>query len=187
MEPTREMAWQLLTEYTGNPNLVKHALAVEAAMRAYAGRFGEDADRWGIVGLIHDFDYDRFPDEHPEKGAGILTEKGYPADMIHAVRAHADFTGVARGNRLDHVLFAVDELCGFITAATLIRPDRNIQNLPVKSVRKRMKDKAFARAVSREDIARGAEELGIDLDEHIGFTISAMAQAADELGLDGKH
>jgi putative nucleotidyltransferase with HDIG domain len=187
MEPTREMAWQMLNEYTGNPNLVKHALAVEAAMRSYAGRFGEDVDRWGIVGLIHDFDYDRFPDEHPEKGAGILAEKGFPEDMIHAVRAHADFTGVPRENRLDHALFAVDELCGFITAATLIRPDRNIHELPVKSVKKRMKDKAFARAVSREDIARGAEELGIDLDEHIGFIISAMAQVADELGLDGNH
>jgi len=187
MEPSREMAWQLLNEYTGNPNLVKHALAVEAAMRAYAAKFDEDVERWGIVGLIHDFDYDRFPDEHPEKGASILSDKGYPADMIHAVRAHAGFTGVPRESRMDHALFAVDELSGFITAAALIRPDKDIRGLPVKSVKKRMKDKAFARAVSREDLVRGAEELGVGLDEHIGFVISAMAQIADELGLDGNY
>lgn len=186
MEPTREDAWRLLNEYTANPNLVKHALAVEAALAAYAGRFGEDPVRWGIVGLIHDFDYDRYPDEHPYRGVAILEQLGYPADMIHAIRAHADYTGTPRVSLLDRALFAVDELCGFITAAVLVRPDRRLQGLPVQSVRKRMKDKAFARAVNRDDLRRGAEELGVDLDEHIGFVIAAMSRVADRLGLAGQ-
>jgi predicted hydrolase (HD superfamily) len=186
MEPTREDAWRLLNEYTTNPNLVKHALAVEAALAAYAGRFGEDPVRWGIVGLIHDFDYDRYPDEHPYRGVAILEQLGYPADMIHAIRAHADYTGTPRVSLLDRALFAVDELCGFITAAVLVRPDRRLEGLPVQSVRKRMKDKAFARAVNRDDLRRGAEELGVDLDEHIGFVIAAMSRVADRLGLAGQ-
>lgn len=187
MQPTREDTWKLLNEYTGNPNLIKHALAVEAAMRSYAGRFGEDVEKWGITGLIHDFDYDRYPDEHPTKGAGILQERGYPADVVHAVLAHADYTGTPRETRLDKALFAIDELCGFITAAVLVRPDRNVAGLPVKSVKKRMKDKAFARAVSRDDLVRGAQELEVELDEHIGFVIAAMTRIADQLGLDGQQ
>lgn len=185
MVPTREEGWRLLNEYTANPNLIKHALAVEAAMRAYARRFGEDPELWGIVGLIHDFDYDRFPEEHPFKGLGILEGLGYPEDMLHAIRAHADYTGTPRVSLLDKTLFAVDELCGFITAAVLVRPDRKLAGLTSQSVRKRMKDKAFARAVSRDDLRLGAAELGIELDEHIGFVIDAMTGVADQLGLAG--
>ncbi len=185
MVPTREAAWDLLNEYTRNPNLIKHALAVEAAMRAYAEKFGEDPERWGIVGLLHDFDYDRFPDEHPWKGAAVLEGLGYPDDIVHAVKSHADFTGTPRDRLMDRALFAVDELCGFITAATLVRPGKRVAELPVRSVKKKMKDKAFARTVNREDIRTGAQELGVDLDEHIGFVISAMARVAGELGLEG--
>lgn len=187
MLPTRDSAWELLNEYTNNPNLIKHALAVESAMRAYAERFGEDPEKWAITGLIHDFDYDRFPEEHPWKGVNILNELGYPEEIVHAVKSHADFTETPRDRLMDRALFAVDELCGFITAATLVRPDRRVAELPVRSVKKKMKDKAFARAVNREDIRNGAEALGVDLDEHIGFVISAMARVAGELGLDGSE
>ncbi|MEJ2077424.1 MAG: HDIG domain-containing protein [Acidobacteriota bacterium] len=187
MMPTRDSAWDLLNEYTSNPNLIKHALAVESAMRAYAEKFGEDPDEWGVAGLIHDFDYDRFPEEHPRKGVAILSELGYPEEIVHAVKSHADFTGTPRDRLMDRTLFAVDELCGFITAATLVRPDKRIAELSVRSVKKRMKDKAFARAVSREDLRSGAGALGIELDEHIGFVIAAMTRIAGELGLDGKE
>lgn len=187
MNPTREEAWRLLNEYTANPNLIKHALAVEAALAAYARRFGEDPESWAVVGLIHDFDYDRFPDEHPFRGIAILEQLGYPGAMIHAVSAHADYTGTPRESLLDKALFAVDELCGFITAAALVRPDRSIGGLTVQSVRKRMKDKAFARAVSRDDLRRGAEELGIPLEGHIEFVIAAMTGIADQLGLAGEN
>jgi predicted hydrolase (HD superfamily) len=182
---TREPAWELLTEHTKSDSLRKHALAVEACMRAYARRFGEDEERWGVTGLIHDFDYEKYPDapDHPLKGHEILTEKGWPQDVREAILGHADYTGVPRVSRMAKALFACDELAGFITACSLVRPER-IRSLEAKSVRKRMKDKAFARSVSRDDITRGAEELGVPLDEHIAFCIEAMRAIASELGLE---
>ena len=184
----RQAAWELLTEYTQSESLIKHALAAEAALRAYAGRFGGDPEEWGIVGLLHDFDYERYPSAeagHPFKGAEVLREKGYPDFVIKAVLSHADYSGVPRETPLEKVLFACDELCGFITAAALIRPTRSILDLEASSVRKRMKDKAFARNVKREDIVTGAEGLELDLIEHITFVIKAMQGIADELGLRG--
>ena len=183
----RAAAWSLLCEWTQGDGLRKHALAVEAAMRAYARRFGEDEDRWGIAGLLHDFDYERHPslEEHPFVGREVLERLGYAAEVIRAIQAHAERTGVPRASRMDKALYAVDELCGFITAAALIRPSKSLLDLEASSVRKRMKDKAFARNVRREDIVRGAEELGIPLDEHITFVIEAMRGAADALGLRG--
>ena len=181
----RETAWELLGEYTKNENLRKHALAVEACMKACARKFGEDLEKWSVVGLIHDFDYEVYPNapDHPLKGSEILKEKGYPDDVRRAILGHADYTGVPRDTLMAKVLFACDELAGFITACAYVRPDR-IATLEAKSVRRRMKDKAFARAVSREDITRGAEELGIPLDEHITFCIEAMRGAAHQLGLN---
>ncbi len=184
----RQAAWDLLNEYTKSESLLKHALAVEAAMRAYAGKFGEDPDTWGIVGLIHDFDYERYPSAeagHPFKGAEVLRARGYPEFVAKAVLSHAGYSGVPRETPLEKTLFACDELCGFITAAALIRPTKSILDLEASSVRKRMKDKAFARNVSRDDIIKGAEELGVDLPEHITFVIKAMRGVADELGLRG--
>jgi len=183
----RAAAWSLLREWTQGEGLRKHALAVEAAMRAYARRFGEDQERWGIVGLLHDFDYERYPslDDHPFKGREVLERLGYPPDVIHAIQSHAERTGVPRVSRMDKALYAVDELCGFITAAALIRPSQSVLDLEAASVRKRMKDKAFARNVKREDIIRGAEELGVPLDEHIAFVIEAMRGVADALTLRG--
>ena len=188
MLPKREEAWDLLNQYTKNPNLIKHAVAVEAAMKAYARKFGEDEHKWAIVGLMHDFDYEQNPDpkDHPLVGAGILTEKGYPEDVIYAIKSHADYLGLQRRSLMDKTLFAVDELCGLITAATLVRPSWNVADVPVKSVKKRMKDKAFARTVNRDDIRNGAADLGVDLGEHIGFVIQAMTSVSSELGLDGK-
>lgn len=183
----RQAAWELLNQYTSNVNLIRHALAVEAAMKAYADRFGEDPELWSVTGLIHDFDYERFPEEHPQKGAAILKEAGCPEEIVEAVLAHADHTGVPRRTRLAKALYAVDELCGFITAATLVRPGKRVADLPVRSVKKRMKDKAFARAVDRDAIRRGAEELGVELDDHIGVVVGAMAGIADQLGLDGSE
>jgi predicted hydrolase (HD superfamily) len=182
---TREAAWDLLTEYTKSESLRKHALAVEACMRAYARKFGEDEERWGATGLIHDFDYEKYPDapDHPLKGHEILSEQGWPEDVRVAILGHADYTGVPRETRMAKALFACDELAGFITACSLVRPER-IRSLEARSVRKRMKDKAFARSVSRDDITRGAEELGIPLDEHIAFCIEAMRAIATELGLE---
>jgi putative nucleotidyltransferase with HDIG domain len=182
---TREAAWELLTEHTKSESLRKHALAVEACMRAYARKFGEDEERWGVTGLIHDFDYEKYPDapDHPLKGHEILTEKGWPEDVRAAILGHADYTGVPRETAMAKALFACDELAGFITACALVRPER-IRSLEAKSVRKRMKDKAFARSVSRDDITRGAEELGIPLDEHLAFCIDAMRGIAGELGLE---
>lgn len=187
MEVTRAEAWKLLCEYTDNPNLIKHALAVEAVMAAYARKFGEDEHKWGIVGLLHDFDYDRYPQEHPYKGKEILMEEGYPEDVIHAIQSHAAFTGVPRSNLMDKALFAVDELCGFIVAVTLVRPGKNLSEVPSKSVKKKLKDKAFARNVSRDDIRLGAQELDVELTEHIEFVIAAMAEVADGLGLAGEE
>ncbi|MGA1999163.1 MAG: HDIG domain-containing metalloprotein [Terriglobales bacterium] len=183
----RQSAWCLLTEFTQSENLRKHALAVEACMRAYARKFGEDGEKWGVVGLIHDFDYDRWPtqEDHPYRGNEILTQRGWPDELKKAVMSHADYTGVARETAMEKVLFACDELAGFITAAALVRPDKSIRSLEAKSVKKRMKDKAFARSVSREDIVNGAAALGVDLDQHIAFCIEAMKGIAKELGLEG--
>jgi predicted hydrolase (HD superfamily) len=180
----RQAAWDLLCEYTKNENLRKHGLAVEACVAAYARKFGEDENEWSVVGLIHDFDYEMYPDapDHPLKGSEILKDEGYPEDVRRAILGHADYTGVPRDTQMAKVLFACDELAGFITACALVRPDR-LATLEAKSVRKRMKDKAFARAVSREDIVKGAEELGIPLDEHIAFCIQAMRGIAGTLGL----
>jgi len=180
----RQAAWDLLCQYTTNDNLRKHALAVEACMRAYARQWAQEEDSWGIAGLIHDFDYELYPHapDHPLKGAEILKEKGYPEEVRRAVLGHADYTGVPRDTLMAKALFACDELAGFITACALVRPDR-IAGLEAKSVRKRMKDKAFARAVSREDIIKGAEELGVPLDDHITRCIEAMRAIADQLGL----
>jgi putative nucleotidyltransferase with HDIG domain len=183
----REAAWCLLTEFTPSENLRKHALAVEACLRAYARKFGEDEEQWGVVGLIHDFDYEKYPslEDHPYKGNAILTERGWPEEIRKAIMSHADYTGVPRETRLEKALFACDELAGFITAAALVRPDRSLHSLEAKSVKKRMKDKAFARSVSREDIVNGAAGLGVELDEHIAFCIDAMKKIAPELGLEG--
>lgn len=168
-------------------------LAVEAAMRAYARKFGEEEEKWGMTGLLHDFDYEQHPNpnarpdpnEHPLFGSAVLEREGYPADVIYAVQTHADYLNLPRTSRMEKTLYAVDELTGFITAAALVRPDKSIETLEAKSVRKRMKDKAFARAVSRDDITKGAEELGVDVTEHIQFVIEAMREIAPELGLQG--
>ncbi len=180
----RQAAWDLLCEFTKNENLLKHAQAVEVCMRAYASRFGEDKEQWGIVGLIHDFDYEVYPNapHHPLRGSEILRQHGYPDEVRRAILGHADYTGVPRDTLMAKALFAIDELAGFITACALVRPDR-IVTLEAKSVRKRMKDKAFARSVSREDISKGAEELGLPLDDHITFCIQAMRAIGDKLGL----
>lgn len=187
MQPDREQAMRLLTEFTANESLLKHALAVEAAMRAYARRFGEDEERWGVVGLIHDFDYERYPrlGEHVVEGARILRERGWPEDVVRAVESHADYTGVPRTSPMEKTLFAVDELVGFITAVALVRPTRSVMDLEPSSVRKKMKDRAFARSVNREDIVAGAGELGLPLEEHMAFVIGAMRGIARELGLEG--
>lgn len=183
----RDAAWKLLCEWTQNENLRKHALAVEAAMRAHARRLGEDGEVWGVVGLIHDFDYERNPTQetHVWVGAKVLREQGWPEPWVRAVEGHADYTGVPRTSDMAKCLFAVDELTGFLTACTLVRPDKTIANVPVKSVLKRMKEKAFARSVNRDDIVRGAEEINVPLDEHIAFVRDAMASIADRLGLAG--
>jgi putative nucleotidyltransferase with HDIG domain len=187
MELTREAAWALLTEFTPNENLQKHALAVEAAVRGYARQWGEDDVAWAVVALLHDFDYDRYPDlaDHPFKGAEILRGRGYPEWVVRAVLSHADHTGVARESRLEHTLFACDEMAGFVTAAALVRPSKSLLDLEAKSVIKRMKEKAFARAVNRDDLRRGAEEIGVPLDVHVANVIAFMAAEADALGLRG--
>src|SRR5215813_9954371 len=184
----RDDAWALLTEYTKSDSLLKHALAVEAAVRGYAKKFGEDEDGWGITALLHDFDYERWPTlgDHPVKGSEILCEKGYPEWMIRAILSHAmEITGVTRDSLLEKTLFACDEMAGFITAASLVRPSKSVLDLEARSVVKRMKDKAFARAVSREDLRQGAEDLGLPLEEHIANVITFMRQRADALGLRG--
>jgi putative nucleotidyltransferase with HDIG domain len=187
MDLTRDAAWALLTEFTENENLRKHALAVEAAVRGYARTWGEDEEAWGVVALLHDFDYDRYPDlkDHPFRGAEIMLERGYPEWAIRAIQSHADHTGVPRETRLEHTLFACDEMSGFVTAAALVRPSKSLLDLEAKSVIKRMKEKAFARAVNREDLRRGAEEIGLPLDEHVANVIRFMREKADELGLRG--
>ncbi|MBT9259640.1 MAG: HDIG domain-containing protein [Clostridiales bacterium] len=184
-EPTREEAWQLLQEWVTGENLRRHMLAVEACMRAYARRLGEDEERWGIVGLVHDLDYERYPtmEDHPFRAVEFLRERGWPEDMLKAILGHANYSGVPRDTPMAQALFAVDELSGFITACALVRPDKSLENLEVKSVKKKLKDKAFARGVSREDIYQGAEEFGVPLDEHIAFCIEAMRSVEKELGL----
>jgi putative nucleotidyltransferase with HDIG domain len=184
---TRERAWALLTEYTKGESLLKHALAVEAAVRGYARRFGEDEQFWGITALLHDFDYERYPElvDHPIRGSEILRERGYPEPLIRAILSHGDHTGVTRESKLEHTLFACDELSGFITAASLVRPSKSVLDLEAASVKKRMKDKAFARGVKREDLVLGAEELGLPLDEHITNVIGFLREQADALGLRG--
>jgi len=181
----REDAYNLLTEYTKKENLIKHALAVEAAMREYAKKFGEDEKIWGAVGLLHDFDYEKYPDaeNHPYRGAEILRERGVPEDWVTAILGHADYTGVKRETIMAKTLFAVDELTGFLVAVSLVRPSKKISEVSVKSVKKKLKDKAFAASVSREDIRRGAEEIGVPLEEHIDFVLSAMKKIAEQLGL----
>jgi putative nucleotidyltransferase with HDIG domain len=190
--PTREDAWKLLCEYTQSESLRKHMLAVETCVRAYARKNGADEELWGVTALLHDFDYERFPNadhatdkEHPAEGAKILRELGYPEEAVRAILSHADYSGVVRQSPLEHILFACDELAGFLTACTYVRPSKSILDLEVDSVKKRMRDKAFARGVSRDDVRKGAEELGIPLEEHIAFCIAAMRENADALGLRG--
>lgn len=189
MTPTRDDAWALVTEYVRAESLRRHCLAVEAVMRAYARRFGEPEDDWGLVGLVHDYDYEIHPtaEEHPEAGVPVLRERGYPEWVIRAVRSHADYLGVPRETTLEKALFAVDELTGFIGAVALVRPSRAVAEVTPTSVRKKMKDKAFARAVSREDMTQGAAELGVDFDEHVAFVVDAMAANAAALGLAGNE
>ncbi len=181
----RQSAWELLCEHTHNENLRRHMLAVELALRAYARKFGEDQEKWGIVGLLHDFDYERWPTppDHPLQGAAILAQRGYPEEVIYAIKAHADYlTDCPRRSLLDKTLYACDELCGLIFACALVRPE-GIAGLQASSVRKKMKQKSFAAAVQREDIVRGAEDLGVELDAHIQFVIDALAPHAGLLGL----
>jgi len=184
----RNQAWSLLCEYTQSESLRKHMLAVEACMRAYARKFGEDEDKWGITGLLHDFDYEKYPTsaEHPFVGNKILEERGYPEEMRRAILSHADYSGVKRESRMEKTLYACDEIAGFITASALVKPNKSLAEVEAKSVRKKMKDKAFARSVNRDDIINGAADLGVDLEEHIAFCIEAMKGIAGELGLAGK-
>jgi putative nucleotidyltransferase with HDIG domain len=208
--PTRDEAWKLLCEYTQSESLRKHMLAVEACVRAYARKFAADASRsgaaadaggaaaapdeetWGLAALLHDFDYERWPNQehsadsgHPSEGAKILREQGYSEEVIRAIITHADYCGVPRQSALEHTLFACDELAGFLTACAYVRPSKSILDLEVDSVKRRMKDKLFAKGVSRDDVRKGAEELGVPLEEHIGFCIAAMRENADALGLRG--
>jgi putative nucleotidyltransferase with HDIG domain len=190
--PSRDDALALMHEYTQSDSLRKHMLAVEAAMRAYATKFGEDAERWGLTGLIHDFDYEQYPnsehsatDGHPAHGVRVLRERGWPEDILQAILGHATYSGVPRETQMAKALFAVDELTGLITATALVRPSKSLHEVDARSVRKKMKDKAFARGVNRDDVITGAQELGVELDEHIQFVVDAMRASADSLGLAG--
>jgi len=187
MTNRREEAWRLLTGFTVSESLRKHALAVEACMRAYACKNGADQELWGLVGLLHDFDYEKYPtaEEHPSKGNEILKEKGYSEEVRRAILSHAEYTGVARVTPMEKTLFACDELAGFITACALVKPGKSLAEVEASSVRKKMKDKAFARSVNRNDILQGAAELGVELEDHIRFCVEAMKSIAGELGLDG--
>jgi predicted hydrolase (HD superfamily) len=192
MLPSRQTALALVAEFTTSDSLRKHMLSVEAAMRAYAGKFGEDADRWGLAGLVHDFDYERYPnashsptEEHPAWGVRHLRGLGWPEDILDAIMGHARYSGVPRTSLMAKALFAVDELTGLITATALVRPSKSVLEVDARSVKKKMKDKAFARGVSREDVVEGAQALGVDLDAHIQFVVEAMQAAADSLGLRG--
>jgi len=183
----REAAWKLLTEFTQSESLRKHALAVEACMRAYAKKMNDDPELWGVVGLLHDFDYDKYPslEDHPYRGSEILKERGYPEEIRRAILSHASYTGVTRESAMEKALFACDELAGFLTACALVKPGKSLAEVEAPSVKKKMKDKAFARSVNRDDIVNGAAELGVPLDEHIAFCIEAMRGIAGELALDG--
>ncbi|HUR37074.1 MAG TPA: HD domain-containing protein [Terriglobales bacterium] len=183
----RQTAWGLLCEYTHSESLRKHMLAVEACMRAYALKYGEDEEKFGITGLMHDFDYEKYPtpEEHPFVGNKIMKEKGYSEDILRAILSHADYSGVKRETVMEKCLYACDELSGLITAAALVKPSKAVADVDAKSIRKKMKDKAFARSVNRDDIINGAADLGVDLDEHITFCIEAMKGIAKELGLEG--
>jgi len=183
----RAAAWCLLTEFTQSESLLKHALSVEACMRAYARKLSGDEDLWGVVGLLHDFDYDRYPrlEDHPYKGNAILKERGYSEEICRAIMSHAEYTGVTRDSALEKALFACDELCGFLTACALVQPSKSIGDVKPASVKKKLKDKAFARSVSRDDIYNGAAELGVDLEEHITFIRQALLEIANEIGLGG--
>lgn len=183
--PVREAAWVLLCEYTTSDSLRKHALGVEAVMRAYARQYGEDEERWGMVGLLHDFDYERHPTmaEHPAKGSEILKDLDYPEDIRYAILCHAPYLGLERKSLMDKAILAVDELVGFITAVTLVQPSKRVADVKVSSVKKKLKDKAFARSVNREDIYLGMADLGLAPDDHIAFTIQAMTAVAERLGL----
>jgi putative nucleotidyltransferase with HDIG domain len=185
MSHTRDDAWALLTEYTQSDSLRKHALAVEAAMKLYAERTGADVELWGNTGLLHDFDYERWPNapDHPTQGMAILREQGWPEEMIHAIGGHAQYLNIPRDTPLSRTLFAVDELCGFITAVAYTRPTRKVADVEVESVKRKLKAKAFAKSVSREDIAQGTDELGVPQDEHIANCITAMTHVAEALGL----
>ncbi|HTI62756.1 MAG TPA: HD domain-containing protein [Gemmatimonadaceae bacterium] len=190
--PTRADALALMHEYTASESLRKHMLSVEAAMRAYAERFGEDPERWGLAGLIHDFDYERYPnaahsptEEHPARGVAILRERGWPDDVLQAILGHATYCNVPRESRMARSLFAVDELTGLITATALVKPSRSVHDVDARSVKKKMKDKAFAKGVNRDDVLLGAQELGVELDEHIQFVIEAMRRVAEAIGLAG--
>lgn len=193
MSTGRDAAWNLLCEYTKNESLRKHALAVEACVRAYARKTGADEELWGTTALLHDFDYERWPNdehkadaEHPFEGSKILRERGYPQEMIHAILAHADYSGVPRESALDKTLYACDELAGFLTACSLVKPGKTIFEVEPDSVIRKMKDKAFARGVNRDDVRKGAEELGVPLAEHVAFCIEAMRGVAEQLGLQRK-
>ena len=190
--PTREDAWKIVCEFTQSESLRKHMLAVETCVRAYARKNGADENTWGLAALLHDFDYERWPNadhaadrEHPAEGAKILRERGYSEEVVQAILSHAEYSGVPRQSALEHTLFACDELAGFLVACTLVRPSKSILDLEASSVKKRMKDKAFARGVSREDVIKGAEELGLPLEEHIAFCIGALRENVDALGLRG--
>jgi len=184
---TRETAWSILCEFTQSEGLRKHALAVEACVTAYAGKLGEDEQKWSVTALLHDFDWEIHPTvpDHPTKGEPILAERGVPEEIRRAILSHADFTGVPRVSALEKVLYACDELAGFITAISYVKPSHSVFEVDVQSVKKKMKDKAFARSVSRQDITEGAAELGVPLDEHIDFCVKAMQEKAEELGLKG--
>jgi putative nucleotidyltransferase with HDIG domain len=193
MMPSRNEAWNLLCEFTQNESLHKHALAVEACVRGYARKSGADEELWGLAALLHDFDYERWPNQehhssegHPSSGIKILRERGYPEEMLHAILAHADYTGVDRESPLDRVLFACDEMAGFLTACSLVKPGKTIFEVEADSVKRKMKDKAFARGVSREDLVHGAQELGVPIEDHIATCIAAMRDVAPSLGLDRK-
>jgi putative nucleotidyltransferase with HDIG domain len=187
MEPTREEARKVLTKYTTNPNLIKHMLAVEAGMRAYARRFGEDEEKWGIVGLLHDFDYERFPEEHPQAGARILQEQGWPEEIVRAVLSHAvELTGVSRESLMEKTLYAVDDLTGLIVAVALVRPSKDVRDVTLKSVKKKWNDRRFAAGAHREATEEGAAAIGVDLWEHVGVVLEGMQGIAAELELDGQ-
>jgi putative nucleotidyltransferase with HDIG domain len=190
--PNRDDAWALLCEYTQSESLRKHALAVEACVRAYSRKLGGEESTWGLAALLHDFDYERWPNaehhptkEHPYEGCQILRQRGYSEELIHAILGHAEYSGVPRVSPLDHALFACDELAGFLTACALIKPSKSIHEVETASVKKKLKDKAFARGVNRDDVYKGAEELGVPLDDHIAFCVEALRAIAPQLGLNG--